>query len=376
MFYSPVLDAWVITRHREAAAVLKDHERFSVAFHQAVASRHTPETLTLLQQSPITGRPLVRLDPPELTRHRKILSRTLSAQRTAALETRVRRLSTRLIDDLQPLGRADFVTAFARPFPGLVIGSLLDLPEADFPKVAAWSGDRTALMYGEAAPDEQPALARGSLALEHYVLDLVERRSRALGDDLASDLIRAAGDEAAMTIMEAAATLRMLIDGGYQTTTLVLGSTILRLLSDRQLWEEIVTHPDHIPAVIEEELRLDGPATSTMRRAKQPVEVGGVTIPEGALVQVMLSSANRDEANCPNGETYDHTRQPTAQHLSFGYGAHFCIGAALARLELRIALEQLAERLPSLRMTPDQTVPYGKSLLMRGPGRLLVEWDD
>ncbi|MFD5420947.1 cytochrome P450 [Streptomyces sp. NPDC127069] len=375
VFYSPVLDAWVVTRHQEAVQVLRDHDRFSVGIYHARSSHHTPETRAILGTSPITGHPLVMMDPPELTLQRKILSRTFSAQRVTALESRVRRLSMRLIDDLQPLGEVDFMARFANPFPILVIGSLLGVPEADFPQLAVWSNHRTALMYGEVPPEEQPAMARSSVALEHYILDLAERRRQELGDDLASDLIRASEDEAPMTAMEVAATLRVLLTGGFETTVKLLGNTMLRLLSEWRLWEEVVAHPDRIDDVVEEELRLDGPAMSTMRRAKRPTEVAGMKIPEGGLVQVVLASANRDKAICPNGETYDHTRKPAGPHLSFGFGAHFCIGAPLALLEMRIALEQLAERLPSLRLTPAQTVPYGRSLLLRGPARLLVEWD-
>jgi cytochrome P450 len=112
-----------------------------------------------------------------------------------------------------------------------------------------------------------------------------------------------------------------------------------------------------------------------MRRASETVQVGGVTIPGGAMVQVVLGSANRDEALCPAAGTYDRRRVLAAPHVAFGYGIHFCVGAALARLEMRIALEQLAERLPSLRLAPGQRVPYDQNLLLRGPSELHVEWE-
>jgi cytochrome P450 len=136
-----------------------------------------------------------------------------------------------------------------------------------------------------------------------------------------------------------------------------------------------VAHPERIPDVVEEELRLDGPVLATMRRTSETVEVGGATIPEGAMVYVVLGSANRDEALCPDGGTYDHDRKLAAPHVAFGYGIHFCIGAPLARLEMRIALEQLAERLPSLRLAPGQGVRYNPNLILRGPSQLHVEWD-
>jgi cytochrome P450 len=175
--------------------------------------------------------------------------------------------------------------------------------------------------------------------------------------------------------MEVAATLRLMLSAGFETTIKLLGSTMLRLLSDRRRWHEVVAHPERVPDVVEEELRLDGPVLTTMRRASETVEVGGVTIPEGAMVQVVLGSANRDEGFCPAGGAYDHRRVVAGPHVAFGYGIHFCVGAPLARLEMRIALEQLADRLPALRLTAGQSIEYDQNVLLRGPRQLLVEWD-
>jgi cytochrome P450 len=347
-----------------------------VAIYQTRASHHTPEARATLGQTPIAGRSLLLMDPPEHTRLRGILSRTLSAQRAAALEPRVRALSMRLIDQLQPLGQADFMARFADPFPILVIGSLLDVPEADFPQLLAWNNDRVALVFADAPPEAQPALARSALALDQYIFDMAARRRQALGDDLASDLIRSAEEgEAPMTAIEVAATVRLLLSAGFETTIKLLGNTMLRLLSDRRRWQDVLAHPERIPDVVEEELRLDGPVMATMRRSSEAVEVGGATIPEGAMVYVVLGSADRDETLCPEAGTYDPDRELAAPHVAFGYGIHFCIGAPLARLEMRIALEQLARRLPSLRLAPGQRVRYDQGLILRGPSQLLVEWD-
>jgi cytochrome P450 len=376
VFFSPALDAWVVTRHDDVQAVLKDHHRFMVAIYGARTASHTPEALAILRETPITGRSLLLIDPPEHTRLRAIISRTLSAQRSAALEPRVRPLSARLIDELRPLGRTDFMAGFANPFPILVIGSLLDVPEADFPRLLRWSNDRTTLLFADVAPEDQPALARSSLALERYILEMAERRRHDLGDDLASDLIRSAGEgETPLDPMEVAATLRLLLVAGFETTIKLLGNTMLRLLSDRRLWLDVVDHPERIPDVVEESLRLDGPVLSTMRTAREEVEVGGVTIPEGAMVHLVTGSANRDEAVFADAAGFHPEREWPAPHLAFGYGIHFCVGAPLARLEMRIALEQLGERLPSLRLAPDRRVEYDHGLLLRGPRQLWLEWD-
>jgi len=376
VFFSPALEAWVVTRHEDVLAVLKDHRRFGSAVYRARAAQHTPEARAVLATGPIAAPSLVDVDPPEHTRLRAAVTRALPAQRIAALEPRLRRLTGRLIDGFELRGRADFMDRFARRLPTMVIGSLLDVPEADFASLQAWSDDRTALMFGNVAPDAQPALARSAVEIQRYILDLAERRRASPGDDLASELIRAgdAGD-APLSTVEVAALLRLLFTAGFETTIKLLGSAILCLLSERERWCAIVEDADRIPAVVEEMLRLDGPVVSTMRTTREAVEMGGVAIPEGALVQVLLASGNHDAETFAEPGRYDSERERAGAHLGFGFGVHFCVGAPLARLEMRVALEELGRRLPSLRLVPGQRVGYQPSLVLRGPDRLLVEWD-
>ncbi len=376
VFFSPYLDAWVVTRYEDAVAVLKDHRRFAISVLRARETRQTPEARTILARSPILATSLVQIDPPEHTRMRGCISRALSGQRIAGLEPRIRALSDRLIDRFEPDGRGDFVARFAQPFPIMVIGSLLDVPEADFPQLQRWSYDVAALLYGEVPPEEQAGCARSYVAVNQYVLDMADRRRLAPGHDLASDLVRAVeAGEAPLSASEVGSMLRILLIAGYETTVKLLGSCLLHLLSRPERWRSVVEDPTRVPAVVEEALRFDGPVLGSMRTAREAVELGGRPIPQGAAVWVLNSSANRDEAVFPDGETFDPDRERPAGHLAFGYGVHFCIGAPLARLETRIALERLAARLPSLRLVADQEISYRPNMILRGLHQLLVEWD-
>ncbi len=154
-----------------------------------------------------------------------------------------------------------------------------------------------------------------------------------------------------------------------------LGNALFQLLSDdRRYWKTMVDSPDTIPAVVEEVLRFSTPVLSTYRQTTQDVELDGKSIPKGAILRVLLTSANRDETVFSDAETFDPEREKAIRHATFGYGVHFCIGAPLARLETHIALEQLSQRLPSLRLAPDQEIEYSTNLILRSVDRLLIEW--
>ena len=376
VFYSPALGAWVVTRYEDVLAVLRDHRRFGIAVLRARETRYTDETRAILAASPILATSLVQMDPPEHTRMRGSITQALSAQRIAGLEPRIRELCDGLIDRFEGERRADFLARFAHPFPIMVIGSLLDVPEADFAALERWSDDLVRLLGGEVPPDEQAECARGYVAVNRYVFDLAERRRQAPGHDLASALIGAVeAGEAPLSSEEVGSLLRILLVAGFETTIKLMGTCLLHLLAERERWLGIVENPTRIPAVVEETLRFDGPLLGTMRQTREPVELGGKAIPAGAMVWASNSSANHDEAVFSEAGRYDATRERTAGHLAFGQGVHFCIGAPLARLEMRVALERLSARLPSLRLVPGQRLEYPPNIILRGLRELLVEWD-
>ena len=343
---------------------------------QARPGQLVPEAQAILEASPIRAAPIVQIDPPEHTRLRSSITRALSGQRIAALEPRLRGFCDRLIDGFEPRGRADFMADFAHPYPIMVIGSLLGVPEADFPDLLRLSDEHLALVYAEVPPSEQARHAQSTLELHRYIFGMAERRRLAPGDDLISDLFRSVeAGQASLSSDEVASMLYVVLLAGFETTIKLLGNCLLALLAERRHWQAIVDDPARIPAVVEEVLRFDGPVLCTIRMTREDVDLGGTAIPAGSRVQVLMASANHDQAVFPEGEAFDPSRERPAGHLGFGFGVHFCIGAPLARLETRVALEQLARRLPRLRLVPDQQLEYKANLILRGLSRLLVEWD-
>lgn len=376
-FFSPLVQAWVVSRYEDVITVLRDHRRFSMAILGSGAHRFTPEALAIMGSSPIAGVPsIVATDPPVHTRLRSCVTRALSAQRIASLEPRLRHLANRLIDQFEQDGQADFMRQFARPYPIMVIGSLLDVPEADMPHLLRWADDAMTLLFADVPAEHQIPLAQSYLALDQYVYDMVEERRKGPRDDLASDLLRAVdAGEAPLSTVEAADLLQRLLVAGFETTVKFLGNCLYQLLTERRYWQALLDDPGIIPALVEEALRFNSPVLSTFRQTTEAVELASKSIPKGAMVQVVLTSANHDEAIFPDAEIFDLQREKSSRHVTFGYGIHFCIGAPLARLETRVALEQLSQRLPSLRLVPDQEMVYIPNIVLHGLKQLLVEWD-
>ena len=376
VFYSPLISAWVVSRYDDVATVLKDYQRFAPAAHVVHEPTYSPAVLKLMRSRPIDGVPVLSIvDPPVHTRLRNAISKAMSAQRIASIETRIRHLTNQLIDALTPGAPLDFMERFARPFPALVIGCLLNLPEADMLQLQKWIDDVMTLLFSRTSPEQQLPLAQSYAKVGQYVYDFVEQRRKAPQDDLASTLLKAVDEgEVPLSVPEAANLLYILLVAGMEATVYFLGNCLLLLLSEPVYWQDIQHNPQNIPTIIEEALRLHSSALSTFRRATQDVELGGKIIPRGALIQVVESSANHDETIFAHAETFDPQREKLNRHLAFGYGIHFCIGAPLVRLESRVALEQLSQCLPSLHLVPDQAIHYATSLTTHGLKQLLVEW--
>jgi cytochrome P450 len=231
-------------------------------------------------------------------------------------------------------------------------------------------------MWGRPSEDEQVRLAQGMAAFWRYAEALVASRAERPRDDFTSDLLRARdGDLPALSHQEVTTIVYGLLTAGHETTTGLIGNAMRRLLTERHAWEEICGDPSLIPNAVEEVLRFDSSVIAWRRQTTQAVEIGGVPVPAGANLLLLLGSANRDPAVFEGPEQFDIHRQNAKEHLSLGQGAHYCLGAPLARLEARVVLEELSARLPSLRLVPGQTPQFRPNTTFRGPLSLLVEWD-
>ncbi len=315
-------------------------------------------------------------DPPGHRRTRAYASRAFSAKRVASMEPLVRDVTNGLIDELEGEGRADLVRRFAFPLPAQVIFGMLGIPDDDIEMIKGWCYDRLKLSFGRPAPEEQMPVVEKMTQLFTYLENFVHERAHAPRDDYTGDLIRiAAEDDSDLKIEEIVSMVYSLSLAGHETTTNLISNGLRQLLSRPGLWQELRQDPSLIENAIEEMLRFDTSVIAWRRTAKKPVEIAGVEVPEGARLMLLLASANHDKNVFNDPETFDIRRENANKHLAFSHGIHFCLGASLARLEARIALELLTQRLPDLRLVmKDQHIEFPANTQFRGPTKLWAEW--
>ena len=377
VFYADAFGVWVVTRDSDVRIVLTDVERFSSAFFirtPLVAAEGVREILAEgYPEVPV----LLNEDPPAHTRTRALVATAFSPRRTRALAPRVQHLTDALIDDFAADGEADLVGQFAMPLPLRVICELIGIPSADAARVRAWTEELKTLTSFDVTPERQREAAHQSVAFERYLAALVEARRADPRDDLLTDLVTAEAPEDGgrrFSTTELVSLLLTLIFGGHETTANLIGSALLRLLGRPGSAAAVAAEPARADPLIEETLRADAPVQGSFRKVVADTELSGVRIPAGAQVFAVIGSANRDPAATADPETFDPGRARPDRHLAFGRGIHFCVGAALARLEAQTAITTLVRRLPDVRLADGFHAPYPANLLHRGPARLDAVW--
>jgi cytochrome P450 len=373
VFYAPAFDLWVVTRYEDVLAVLKDHATFSSAGAlKSSPDPHPPEVAEVLAEGWPAMPYIIELDPPLHDRIRGLVTRAFTPKRIAELEPRVRALADELVAELEPLGRADVIEHVAWPLPLRVLGELLGLPREDLGKLHQWGTDWL-LLQQPGSVEDRVAHARGLVELQRYMVAVLEEREREPRDDLLGALMvaNAASDDPLSIDAVAGLPLDLMV-AGHVTVTRAIGSALALVFHHPELREHLLD-PELAPAAIEEVLRLESPAQGLFRVTTRATEVGGVELPAGARVMAHFGSANRDACAFADADRVEPDREGLSRHLAFGKGIHFCIGAPLARLELRIVLPLLLERLPGLRPAGDaEREPV---FFARGFRRLVVEWD-
>ncbi|WP_164002780.1 cytochrome P450 [Pyxidicoccus caerfyrddinensis] len=374
--FSEEMHLWVVSRYEDVKTVLLNPGDFlsANAFRNPVPP--APEVLAALAEGYPQVPALVDDDPPNHTRMRVIVTKALAPHRVSAMEPRVRAIASELVDAFAREGRADLVERLSFPLPARVIGAIMGLPDSDLERLKSWTADLSTLSAGNAPVPRQVECARGLVAIQKYLAGHIAERRRAPTDDLISALIEARHDDTPpLSDVELISLLSMLHFAGHETTANLLGNTVVMLLNAPERLEALRQDASLIPAAIEEALRFDAPVQGMMRTTRRAVTLGGVEVPEGARLLVLYASANRDAAAFHAPDRAEPGRSDVGRHLGFGLGIHYCIGAPLARMEVRIALELLLERLPGLRLAPGNPLLYVPNFLHRGPRRLLVEWD-
>jgi hypothetical protein len=377
VFWSDELAYWVVSRHADARRVLRDYQSFSAANTLAPITPPCPAATRALADGGLRSIPtLTNVDPPAHTRSRRIAQAAFSPRRVSEIEPFVRRLVRRFVDERLHDRQAEIVSALTWELPALVIFEILGVPPSDVAAVKEGSANRLLFMFGRASEAEQIDSATGMAAFWRYCEALAEDRRAAPRQDFTSDLVHTPDQTGVpLTQQEVSTILFGLLVAGHETTTNLLGNALRRLLEDRARWEEIAADPATIPGAVEEVLRYDSSVIHWRRRTTVPVTLSGVDVPAGADVLVCIGAANRDPEVFDRPDVFDLHRANAHEHLSFGSGAHLCLGAPLARLEARVVLEELAATLPGLRLRDGQSYEFMPIIGFRGPRALHVEWD-
>jgi cytochrome P450 len=270
----------------------------------------------------------------------------------------------------------EFVSAFAHPLPGRIIFRLIGFPEADDAQLIRWTANRLAFTWGQPSDDQQVEIAGNLLHYWRYCRDFVAQRTQQRADDLTSELLDAhAASPDDLSYREVESVIYGLSFAGHEIVSNFLSNCLLCLLAERSRWAALCADSRLIAKALEEVLRCESPQTSWRRIATRDTRIGDVEIPAGTRIFLSLGAANHEASLFPAPADFDMHRHNAAKHISFGHGIHFCLGARLARLEGRIAIESLTERIPSLRLVGDQALRYSPNITVRGPRELNVEWD-
>ncbi|GAA0553195.1 cytochrome P450 [Paractinoplanes ferrugineus] len=352
--------SWIVVDYGEGRSALADPRLSKSRSTAGLAERF------------VDGHLLV-VDPPDHTRLRRLVGRDFTPHRVEALGPRIQQLVDGLLDAAMPEGRADLVDALAFPLSMTILCDLLGVPESDSEDFRRWTIDML-------APADPAVAMAGSRALHDYLGRLIEsRRGAAEGPDLVSALLRTAEqDRDRLSESEVRAMAFLLVLAGHETSVNMVANGIRALLAHPDQLALLRSDMSLLDSAIEEMLRFEGSVeTSTKRYAREPVELGGVSVPAGGLVVVSLLSANRDDRRFEDADRFDITRASggAGRHLAFGHGIHFCLGAPLARLEARITIGTLLRRCPDLRLDPDaEPLRFFPGLVMRGVRHLPVRW--
>jgi cytochrome P450 len=375
VFYAPTIDYYVVTRYADIEEVYRDPLTYSAAVAQAPLAPLVAEAQQILLAGGHRPQPsMVSLDEPAHARLRKPAARAFSAKRVNDMVPTIRRVAAGLLDAVADRPEIDVVDALAFPLPATIVFALMGVPERDHPRLKRWCGYRAALSWGRPDPADQVDIATNIAAYRAYLRDLVDAKAADRADDLTSDLL-AIHDENPdrLTHAEIASILFSLSFAGHETTTGLIGNTVRRLLEDPDRWDAVAAGSSElVAAAVEETLRFDPSVPVWRRVTTRPATLGGIALPEGAKVFLWLAAANRDPAVFAEPDRFDPHRPNNDQHLAFGRGIHYCLGANLGRLEARIAVEELARRFPRLRIVDGQPLTFHPNISFRGPQRLLA----
>lgn len=362
VYQVPGTSFWAVSRYEDVFSILKNPQVFSSAtFFAALTGDLNPFS----PEAPA----MISMDPPSHTRLRKLVNRAFTPRRVASLEARLRAVAQQLLGQMAAEETCDLVRDLAIPLPVIVIAELLGVPPERRHDFRRWTDAILRAANGAAVSQEEGVEIRQIFVeFRAYFQAAIVAYRQEPRDNLLSDLVRAEEENQTLTGEEILSLALLVLLGGSETTTNLIGSAVMALLANPQTMAQVRANPALVPNVLEETLRYEAPIQWFPRQAMQEVQIAGTTLPAGSMVMAMFGSANHDERKFPDPERFDIMRNPEG-HLTFGFGNHFCLGAQLARLEAKVALEGLLARFPHLART-DERITWVESIIARGPKTL------
>ena len=360
--WDPYLHIWVVTRYTDVVTVLQ---------HFLANRTPRPEQLIALGLSALTPlaqvlvRQMLFMDPPSHGRIRALVSTAFTPRQVEILHSHIQDITESLLDAVQARGHMDVIADLAYPLPAIVTAEMLGLPTSDWEQLTSWSADfAEALGNFQHNPDHSQRVLRSLGEMTAYFHAVVQERQKHPRDDLIGALLAAEVDGDCLSEEEVVANSIMLMTGGQETTTNLIGNGLLTLLRHPDQFTKLRMDPSLIPSAIEELLRYESPIQYTSRLAPDDVQMGGKTIRKGQAVIAIIGAANRDPERFPDPDRLDICRQDN-RHLAFAWGPHFCFGAPLARLEGHIAFDAVLRRMPDLILSSGP-VTWRENLGFRG----------
>ncbi len=385
VFRVPGTRMHIVSTHELALEVLRDWETFSSKFGTPGTAagddlgRELDELRRRRGAYPAVAT-MLTADPPEQSRYRRLVSKAFTPKAVAGMEPAIRDITRRLIDNIAAAsGPVEFVQAFAVPLPVEAIARALNVPDERLADFKYWS-DCTIAPFGSLLSREARLAAEdGTIDLQHYFAEQFSQRREHPQDDLLTRLVEALIDpgeadelghaliDRPLDTAEMLSIVTQLLVAGNETTTKLLTETIRLLAEHPDQWQALRADPNHARVIVEEALRLSTPTQGMFRRVRRDVELGGVSLTKGDQVIIMFASANRDATVFDqDADSFCPGRMHAVEHLAFGKGIHFCVGASLSRLEAQVALQELAARFETVTLSAENTFAYHPSFLLRG----------
>ena len=353
---------WLVFGYKHCSDILKDNLSWSAAPPAAPAGVEIPAPSMLSS------------DPPRHTRLRGLVSQAFTPRMVELLEPRLREIAAELLDPIAGEGKADIVDALAYPLPVIVIAEILGVPPEDRDRFKVWSDEVVSLLGTGLGGEERELPTATFEAMRAYLSAMCDERRARPRNDLISGLVAAEVDGTKLSSEELLQMLILLLVAGNETTTNLIGNAIIEFMNHPDQLQRVLDDPALLPTAIEEVMRYCSPVQATARRPVRDMEVAGKKIDAGQMTVVWLASANRDPEVFENPDAFDVGRTPN-RHLGFGLGIHFCLGAPLARLEAKVALEEFLRRAKDFHRTDDGPLTRVPTFIMRGVRELPIAWE-